>query len=155
MARFAGIGLFGIVAIGLWIYCILDVISSEESLVRNLPKTMWLMVVIFVPTVGSIAWLAVGRPLYAGFAPGDTRRRPRPARPIARGPEDDVGFIPRRQIEPPSGPTGEPEESAAVRERRLQEREAELERRERMLEERQETDPDQDQDQDQDPDTTS
>jgi hypothetical protein len=36
----------------LWIYCIFDVIASEESLIRNLPKTMWLVIVIFVPTIG-------------------------------------------------------------------------------------------------------
>lgn len=136
MARFAGLGLFGMIAVGLWIYCILDVISSEETLVRNLPKTLWLMVVIFVPTVGSIAWLAVGRPLYAGFRPGDTRARSKPARPVARGPEDDESFAPRR----PS-PT-EPRESAAARERRLQEREAELERREREFAAREQDDPD-------------
>lgn len=125
MARFAGLGLFGLVAIGLWVYCIIDVISAEESLVRNLPKTLWLMVVIFVPTVGSIAWLAVGRPLYAGWTPGDTRTRSRPTRPV-RGPEDEPGF----------GTTPSRPDPDAGRERRLQEREAELERRERELKRR-------------------
>ena len=90
-----GGGLFALVALGLWVYCIFDVISTEESVMRNLPKIVWLLIVIFVPTVGSIAWLLLGRPQNAGFAPGDTRTRPirnKPARP-AVGPDDDPGFI--------------------------------------------------------------
>jgi hypothetical protein len=76
---------FGIFFLGLWLYAIFDVISSEEMLVRNLPKTVWLMIVIFLPDVGSIAWLLLGRPQFAGWRPGDTAYRPPPR---ARGPED-------------------------------------------------------------------
>src|SRR5205814_928541 len=80
---------FGLVLLGLWLYCIFDVISTDESLARNLPKTMWLLIVIFLPDVGSLAWLMLGRPLYAGWRPGDTTvRQPR----AARGPEDHPGW---------------------------------------------------------------
>ncbi|HYD10919.1 MAG TPA: PLD nuclease N-terminal domain-containing protein [Acidimicrobiales bacterium] len=86
MIRILGPGIFGLVALGLWLYCIFDVIATEEMLVRNLPKTLWLLLVIFVPTVGGLAWLLLGRPLNAGWRPGDTElRRP----PRIRGPEDD------------------------------------------------------------------
>ena len=92
---FYGGGLFALAALALWVYCILDVISTDQSLMRNLPKIVWLLIVIFIPTVGSIAWLLAGRPQGAGFAPGDTTRRgsrqDRP--PSALGPDDDPRFI--------------------------------------------------------------
>jgi hypothetical protein len=97
MFRLAIPGFLGLVVTLLWIYCILDVIATESILVRNLPKMAWLLIVIFVPTVGSIAWLALGRPPYAGWRPGDTGTRPAAsARPRAVGPEDlpDFGTTP-------------------------------------------------------------
>jgi hypothetical protein len=30
--------------------------------IRNLPKVAWLLIVLFFPVVGSIAWLVAGRP---------------------------------------------------------------------------------------------
>ncbi|MEA2702306.1 MAG: hypothetical protein QOD63_251 [Actinomycetota bacterium] len=85
----AGDGLIGFVLIALWIYCIFDVISTEDSLIRSLPKMAWLLIVIFLPDIGSIAWLLLGRPLFAGWRPGDTSVRK--ARRVV-GPEDSPGF---------------------------------------------------------------
>ncbi|MCU1378616.1 MAG: hypothetical protein JWN29_1599 [Acidimicrobiales bacterium] len=86
---------FGTVLLLLWLYCIFDVISTDESLMRNLPKGVWLLIVIFLPDVGSLAWLLLGRPMYAGWRPGDTQyRRPR----AARGPEDRPGWGPPSTI---------------------------------------------------------
>ncbi|MGI8759520.1 MAG: PLD nuclease N-terminal domain-containing protein [Acidimicrobiales bacterium] len=89
MFRLLGSGLLGFALVAVWIYCILDVIASDDALIRNLPKMAWLLVVAFIPTVGAIAWLALGRPLYAGWRPGDTTIR---ATPAVTGPEDTVGF---------------------------------------------------------------
>lgn len=86
-----GGGIIGLAILLFWIYCIFDVISTDESLARNMPKIVWLLVVIFLPTIGSGAWLFLGRPQKAGFAPGDTHyRRPRAA---PRGPEDSPEFM--------------------------------------------------------------
>lgn len=46
----------------LWIYCLLDLITTDGVVVRNLPKTVWLLLVLFFPLIGSIAWLVAGRP---------------------------------------------------------------------------------------------
>lgn len=118
-----GVGLVGLAIFALWIYCIFDVISTDDSLIRNLPKTMWLIIVIFLPTVGSISWLLLGRPLYAGWRPGDTTRRPAPQ---ARGPEDDAGW------RPAAGSTGGGS-SPTSREERLRDWERDLDRRENEL----------------------
>jgi hypothetical protein len=91
-----GGGLFFLAAMALWIYCIFDVVSTDESLTRNLPKLVWLLLVVFVPTVGSIAWLILGRPANAGFAGRDTNNRPiAKPRSVQRalGPDDDPRFM--------------------------------------------------------------
>ncbi len=83
---------FGTVLILLWLYCIFDVISTDESVMRNLPKGAWVLIVIFLFDLGSLAWLLLGRPLYAGWRPGDTEyRKPR----VARGPEDGPAWTGR------------------------------------------------------------
>jgi hypothetical protein len=86
-----GGGLVGIVLLALWIYCIVDVISADESLVRNLPKIVWLLLVIILPAVGSVVWLVVGRPERASFRPSTTTYR-RPLKAIT-APDDDPKFL--------------------------------------------------------------
>ncbi|MCW2780866.1 MAG: hypothetical protein JWR35_1315 [Marmoricola sp.] len=46
----------------LWLYCILDAIMTPDGAARNLPKAAWIFVVLLFPLVGSIAWLAAGKP---------------------------------------------------------------------------------------------
>ena len=85
-----------VISVGIWLFALFDVIATDEMLIRNLPnKVVWLFVVIFLFTVGAIAWLMLGRPVGAGFTPGSTATRPsrswqqpgtRPRRP--RGIED-------------------------------------------------------------------
>jgi len=55
----------GIVGIGflvLWIYSIYDVITTDDAIIRHLPKVVWLLIVIVLSDIGSILWLALGRP---------------------------------------------------------------------------------------------
>ncbi len=90
-------GLAALLVLGLWIYAVIDVISTDESLVRNLPKTMWIILVIMLFDLGAIVWLIAGRPKTAGWVPGSTRYRapttfdPNPRRrPV--GLEDQPGY---------------------------------------------------------------
>lgn len=73
MFIFGEIGLAGVVLLGLWIYAIFDVISTPEGAARNLPKIMWLAIVVFLPDIGSIAWLLLGRPSTKSFHLEGTR----------------------------------------------------------------------------------
>ena len=125
MIRFAGGGLIGFLLIALWIYCILDVIATEEFLMRGLPKMAWLIIVIILPDIGSIAWLALGRPQFAGWRPGDTEGR-KTKRVV--GPEDRPDFG--------GGLSGGPVESG-----RLEAWEADLKRREEELRRKKPDDP--------------
>jgi hypothetical protein len=55
-------GVFGLLVLGLWIFCIVDVITTDEAVIRNLQKPLWLLIVLFLPVLGSILWLVAGRP---------------------------------------------------------------------------------------------
>jgi hypothetical protein len=93
-------GGFGLLLLALWIFCIVDVITSDEYQVRNLPKLAWLLIVLLLPDIGSIVWLIAGRPQGArvGPAPRSNPRFPeydRPGRHVAVNPDDDEEFLRR------------------------------------------------------------
>ncbi|KIQ07945.1 hypothetical protein ASG56_15695 [Rhodococcus sp. Leaf7] len=96
----------GLLIAVLWIFCLIDVITADEGGIRHLPKTVWLLLVVFLPLAGSIAWLAAGRPVGGGIwgGPDAGRKRPagaypeydvRPGRAVAQTPESDEEFLRR------------------------------------------------------------
>lgn len=97
-----GYGLASLLTLGLAVYCALNVITTPESAVRNLPKLLWLALVVLFPVVGGIAWLVAGRPERAasrpyqgshGGNPGVPAEYDRPGRATASSPEDDAAFL--------------------------------------------------------------
>jgi H+/Cl- antiporter ClcA len=97
-------GLLSIAYVAFFLYCLLDVVRSESSAVRNLPKLTWLLLVVFVPLVGGTVWILAGRPLRPATTSGGTRARSRISRdhPSVRdrsqppkGPDDDPAFLRR------------------------------------------------------------
>ena len=93
--------LFGLVTLALWIFSLVDVIGSDDGAIRHLPKVWWLLLVLFFPLAGSVAWLVVGRPVAAAPRPHE-RAMPqfpeydRPGRAAATDPESDEAFL--RQV---------------------------------------------------------
>jgi hypothetical protein len=94
-------GVLGLFFLGLWIFCIIDVITTPETQCRNLPKIAWLLIVILLMDIGSIAWLVAGR-AWNGEARvplTKTPARPGGAHPGRRGgsgagnPDDDEEFL--------------------------------------------------------------
>jgi Phospholipase_D-nuclease N-terminal len=73
-------GIVALLLFAFWIWALLDCIATDAALCRNLPKGMWLILVLFLPDLGSLAWLLLGRPEKAHWRPGSTdysaRRRP-------------------------------------------------------------------------------
>ncbi len=55
-------GVIGIALVFIWIYCLYDVVTTHDGLVRNLPKIAWFVIVLLIPDLGSILWLCFGRP---------------------------------------------------------------------------------------------
>jgi hypothetical protein len=87
-----------VIELGLLVFALIDCIQTDSVVVRNLPKTFWVLIIIFVPVVGSVAWLVAGRPAYAGSqthtpsqaasSVGFGKHEPTP-----RGPDDDPEFL--------------------------------------------------------------
>jgi hypothetical protein len=91
-----GAGAFGLIVMALWIFCIVDVFTSAEGTTRNLPKVGWVLVVLFLPLVGSVLWLVAGRPEGVTREPYRSSRFPeyeRPGRHVAANPDDDAEFL--------------------------------------------------------------
>ena len=90
---------FGLITFAMWVFSLVDVISSDEGAIRHLPKVWWLMVVLFFPFAGSIAWLVAGRPAGPPRRSAYERAMPhypeydRPGRAAAIRPDDDEDFL--------------------------------------------------------------
>jgi len=52
----------GVAFLILWVYCIYDVVTTDQSIVRHLPKLVWLVIVVLLGDIGSLLWLGLGRP---------------------------------------------------------------------------------------------
>jgi len=129
------LGIGGMIFFAFWFWAVLDCIAMDSILVRNLPKTTWLFVVILLPSVGALGWLLLGRPEGAGLGIGGSYRPPDYRQQTrTRGFEDSPQWeSKRKQITPPPAATTNPSESSAAKERRLLEWEAELKKREAAL----------------------
>jgi hypothetical protein len=95
-------GGFGLLFLGVWIFCVIDVITTPEHKCRNLPKLAWVFIVILLIDIGSIAWLVAGRNWNrqaAANLPYKGNRGARGYAPTARprsqpsNPEDDEQFL--------------------------------------------------------------
>ncbi len=98
-------GALGLFMLGLWLFCIFDVITSDPADCRHLPKMVWLLLVIVLPDIGSIAWLVAGRNWNAAGGAANLPYRgnrgtaatfpeyDRPGRFRPSNPDDDEAFL--------------------------------------------------------------
>lgn len=82
------------------IYCLVDAITSKDEDIRNLKKVWWILLILFFPFIGSVAWLIAGRPAKAPRRPAPYERSApefpeydRPGRAAAVDPEADAEFL--------------------------------------------------------------
>lgn len=64
------------------VFAIVDVILIDARRVRALPKFVWVLLILLLPVIGAILWLAIGR-----------ERRDRSAQPHTVAPDDDPAFL--------------------------------------------------------------
>jgi hypothetical protein len=121
-----------LVEVGLTIFCLVDCAQSPDGAIRNLGKGWWILLILFFPIVGGVAWLVSGRPTRETYAPytaglaeyqRDQRARSR-SRQVA--PDDDPEFL--REL---GRVNSEHEATLEKWEKDLARREEELRRRER------------------------
>jgi hypothetical protein len=76
-----------IASLALTLYSFIDCAKRDETQLQKLPKWAWLLIILFFSTLGSIAYLAIGR----------TRREkgPRPPKRRILPPDDDPDFLRR------------------------------------------------------------
>jgi hypothetical protein len=83
--------------IGMLVYCLIDCVQTDSASVRNLPKTVWVFLIVILPIVGGIAWLVAGRPeRQARSVPWPstaTAGFPEYERPRRSTPDDDPEFL--------------------------------------------------------------
>jgi hypothetical protein len=82
-----------LLTVALTVYAVVDCIQSDDAQVRNLPKLLWVLLILLFPLVGSIAWFLAGRPPRS--QPGRGTGRPGPGFRPPRGPDDDPDFLGR------------------------------------------------------------
>jgi hypothetical protein len=124
-------GLPVLIELGLLVFCLIECIRTPADEQRNLPRWAWIVLILLVPLVGSIAWLVAGRPRRGRGA------APWPSTASAGFPEHGR---PRRAAAPPRGPDDDPEFLASLapdaeKQRLLEQWEADLRRREERLRE--------------------
>ena len=92
--------LFFLVPLVLGIYCLVEAISSRDDEVRHLSRVWWILLILFFPFVGSIAWRAAGRPVRSPRHHGPDERTAsafpeydRPGRFAASDPAADEAFL--------------------------------------------------------------
>ncbi|MEV4459674.1 PLD nuclease N-terminal domain-containing protein [Microbispora sp. NPDC004025] len=86
--------IIGLALLAFWLYCLFDVITTPEQDVRNLPKFLWVLIVILLADIGALTWLLVGRPrrqhaVYAAGGGGWAHQ----SGDVPRGPDDDPEFL--------------------------------------------------------------
>lgn len=75
-----------VLTVALTVYAVVDCIQRDETTVRNLPKLVWVFLILLFPVAGPLAWFLAGRPRRPGT------RLPRRS-PPPRGPDDDPDFL--------------------------------------------------------------
>ncbi|MEU2611226.1 PLD nuclease N-terminal domain-containing protein [Micromonospora sp. NPDC007271] len=89
-------GLLFLAQVVLAVCALISCLSAEEGEIRALPRIAWVLIILFFPLIGSIAWFVAGReptarrsrtpwPMGNGFSERDR------SRPVA--PDDDPEFL--------------------------------------------------------------
>ncbi|MDA0563523.1 PLD nuclease N-terminal domain-containing protein [Streptomonospora sp. S1-112] len=96
-------GLITLLTIVLWVYAFFDALTAPAAEVRNLPKILWLIIIVLFTPVGPLLWIFLGRP----------RNTPEPLDPPVEDPSlehlDPADFEDTSPRDIPRGPDDDPE----------------------------------------------
>ncbi|WP_456845087.1 PLDc N-terminal domain-containing protein [Cellulomonas sp. P5_C6] len=77
--------------IGLTVYCVFDIVRSTAPERLGVHPVFWVLLVVFVPLLGVLAWLAVKWSRGTAYAGQEAPAAPARRRPAA--PDDDPEFL--------------------------------------------------------------
>jgi hypothetical protein len=75
----------GALAVGFWVYAVVDCALTDARRARGIPKPAWIVVVIVLNVIGGILWFVIGKDRHQ--EPGASRLQP--------APDDDPAFLRR------------------------------------------------------------
>ena len=88
--------LLSLLLLAVMIFAIVDAVTSDNWRIRYLPKVAWVLLIVFLPLIGSILWFVLGKERTAQVdhgSFGDPRRRE--ALPEGSSTEDDLAAVER------------------------------------------------------------
>jgi hypothetical protein len=103
--------LFSVIVFIAVIAALVDIITRDESQVKHLPKIAWVLLVVFLPLIGTIIWFLVGHDYSYSVERGI-----RPSQPRHQRPDEGERFFPP----PPGGGERSTEEQLADLEREIE-----------------------------------
>lgn len=51
----------GVVVVAFTVYSVIDLLLTDKSRVRALPRALWFIVILIVPIIGAVLWHIVGK----------------------------------------------------------------------------------------------
>jgi phospholipase D-like protein len=84
--------LLALIALGVWLFCLFDVLTTDEADVRHLPKFAWILIVLLGFWLGVAVWLLFGRPRPDPVTTWSDSTVPHDEEPVL-GPDDDPDFL--------------------------------------------------------------
>jgi hypothetical protein len=106
--------ILSLLLLAVMIFAIVDAVTSDNWRIRFMPKVAWVLLIVFLPLIGSILWFVLGKERTA---------------PVDRGSFGD----PRRQESLPQSSSTEDDLAAVEREIAFHEKQAEIRRLEAQL----------------------
>lgn len=101
--------LFSLLTVVLMVLALVDVVRQPDNVIKNLPKIMWVLLIVFIPLIGVTLWFVLGHDWKKGdgasFVPGAVRtrrRRPTPpptivVRPAPKTTEEQLADLEREE----------------------------------------------------------
>ncbi|ASR55372.1 PLD nuclease N-terminal domain-containing protein [Cellulomonas sp. PSBB021] len=83
--------------IGFVVYCVIDIVRSDEDERLGVHPALWVLLVVLFPVIGGVVWLAVSRTKRGQRTPYRTQTAQAPGAPVA--PDDDPEFLWRLEQE--------------------------------------------------------
>lgn len=74
-----------VISFAITVYTLVDCARTDSTEIRNLPKWAWILLIVIIGTIGSVAYWILGRP--------KRTRPPRPGTHRIIPPDDDPDFL--------------------------------------------------------------
>lgn len=99
--------ILSVVTVVLTVLALIDVVRQPDNVIKNLPKIVWILLIVFIPLIGVTLWFILGHDWKRGdddggsFVPRGRRtvspQRVEPYRPPQRSTEEQLADLEREE----------------------------------------------------------